>query len=547
MNLFEISSYLQKIPESPEGTKALMDYANGTSAMVPSYVALAELNRRKLLKDTEAASQQAPQQSLKDQIQNELLGGAAQQMQQLGPGISPQLANPAPEMPQMPQQEMPQEMPQQEMPQQMPQMAEGGLASVPVDMFKRTSFAPGGIVAFNGEDDEQLVKELELYGEDELRGGSGKDRLEDKNPNKPLSNTQSGLKKEIQKAREEDRGIAGIDLGGFKMPEFKERVEPDFNEELAKVKTQKAALGISDDPYAGVRDLRNQLEKMQESRRENESSDRLMALFSGEHPSGNFFAKLGAGADKAQQLKGLQQAQREKDLERKMEYTKLDIQEDQARRKGDLDAVKAAMADKQRLEREDRQDRTTFGNMQASIMNGQASLSNADVQQRQERRASEMTGLNRQEIEARIRASDAQARQAGRPTDAQFRLNLLKTDPVAYERLYGEDLATKAVNSLSKEESYKYASPDQQYQMIVDRIELLKRLARGEAPPAGPAPAAAKPGLWSSIKESIGYNSGPSLPPGLPAGARQVGTSGGKPVYEYVGQDGKTKRVIQGN
>ena len=510
-----------------------MDYANGTSAMVPSYVALAELNRRKLLKDTEAASQQAPQQSLKDQIQNELLGGAAQQMQQVGPGISPQLANPAPEMPQMPQQEMPQEMPQQEMPQQMPQMAEGGLASVPVDMFKRTSFAPGGIVAFGDPDlnptEEQLVKELELYGEDELRGGSGEDRLKARDVNKPLSNTGSGLKREIQKAREEDRGIAGIDLGGFKMPEFKERVEPDFNEELAKVKAQKAALGISDDPYAGVRDLRNQLEKMQESRRENESSDRLMALFSGEHPSGNFFAKLGAGADKAQQLKGLQQAQREKDLERKMEYTKLDIQEDQARRKGDLDAVKAAMADKQKLEREDRQDRTAFVNAQASIMSGQAAVRRAAVDESQEKRNQEMQPYEQRLKDAQIKQYLAQAAQAGRPSELQQKIALATTNPALYERIHGVPYEEKALAILAKDPGFLSLPQDEQDRRIYATSQSLRNARDGKAPPPAPAAPAEKPGILGALGNLFKSE---TLPPGLPPGSKQIGTSQGKPVYQ---------------
>ena len=520
-----------------------MDYANGTSAMVPSYVALAELNRRKLLKDTEAASQQAPQQSLKDQLQNELLGGAAQQMQQVGPGISPQLANPAPEMPQMPQQEMPQQMPQQEMPQEMPQMAEGGLASVPVDMFKRTSFAPGGIVAFNGEDDEQLVKELELYGENELRGGSGEDRLKARDVNKPLSNTQSGLKKEIQKAREEDRGIAGIDLGGFKMPEFKERVEPDFNEELAKVKAQKAALGISDDPYAGVRDLRNQLEKMQESSRQNETQDRLMALLSGSHPSGNFFMEMGAGADKAQQLKGLQQAKREKDLERKMEYTKLDIQEDQARRKGDLDAVKAAMADKQRLAREDRQDQMTYGNMQASIMSGQGSMMSgqaavrrAAVDESQEKRNQEMQPYEQRLKDAQTKQYLAQAAQAGRPSEIQQKIALATNNPALYERMYGEPYEVKALAILAKDPAFLSLPQDEQDRKIYATSQSLRNVRDGKAPPPAPAAPAEKPGILGALGNLFGSKpAGPELPPGLPPGSRYVGTSGGKPVYEVPG------------
>jgi hypothetical protein len=111
--------------------------------------------------------------------------------------------------------------------------------------------------------------------------------------------------------------------------------------------------------------------------------------------------------------------------------------------------------------------------------------------------------------------------------------------------MYGETIESKAMAQLAKEETYKYANPEQQYQMVIDRVALLKSLKKGETPPPGPAPKPEKPGFFSGLFGS--KPAGPELPPGLPPGSKLVGTSGGKPVYEYVGQDGKTKRVIQGN
>jgi hypothetical protein len=66
---------------------------------------------------------------------------------------------------QMPPQEQmpPQQMAQAQMPTQ--QMAHGGLAQLPVTNFRDENYAGGGIVAFNGKKNEQLVEEPDAYAE----------------------------------------------------------------------------------------------------------------------------------------------------------------------------------------------------------------------------------------------------------------------------------------------------------------------------------------------------------------------------------------------
>jgi hypothetical protein len=347
MNLFEISSYLQKIPDNAQGMQMLMSYANGQSASVPAYVALSELNRRKILKETQAAQQQVPQQSVKDQ----LLTGNAQQMQNIAPGGGP------PPIPQMPN---PAE--QQQMLQQQPmQMAEGGLASVPLDMFKRSNFAPGGIVAFNGEDDDQLVKtrseEMIVEALDKLEGGSGKDTLE--GGKKSLSNTRSGLKPEDffrltmgrpEKTQEPKvktfpqassqaapQGLSSLSPLDRANPYKDLPKDLSDKEALQQHMDLKKMLGISEDPYANVRGLRDQLDKLREERYSKEPQERLMAVLGGEHPSGNFFMGLGVGAQKAQEIGRLNQEKREKDFEHKIEMAKLDAQEAEAIKKGNME------------------------------------------------------------------------------------------------------------------------------------------------------------------------------------------------------------------
>jgi len=424
----------------------LMNYANGQSAAVPAYIALSELNRRKILKETEAAQQQAPQQSVKDQ----LLTGQAQQMQNATPGggMPPQLSNPV---------EQPQPQPQPM------QMAEGGLASVPLDMFKRSNFAPGGIVAFNGEDNDQLVEskeEMLIDALNELRGGGGKDTLSEKK--EPLSNTQSGLRPEDffrltmgkpEKAQESkvktfpqatSQGLPSLSSLDRANP-YKDLPKDLTDEEAFKQHAAlKKMMGISDDPYAETKAMRKELEKMQEARRANEPYERLMAIFSGDHPSGNFFMGLGAGADKAAELKKLQMAQREKDFEHKIELAKLDAQEAEAVKKGNMDAVLKIRADRKAEIQQARKNQMDFdqvsaqmGSARASERQAGAAETNAKTNQMQEERAVRNEALNQDLLRSQIEENRAQAasqraqaaREGKDPENIRAADRLFKEDP----------------------------------------------------------------------------------------------------------------------
>jgi hypothetical protein len=158
MNLIKIQDELKDMP-----TQAIMSYANGANPEVPPYMALAELSRRKTMEQRRA---EPPTQSIKEKLESEIEN--PQGIAQL-PEAGTQPAAPPQGVPQRPPQGppgMPPGMPQgvpQGMPQQMPQrppgMAAGGITRIPTrsDMFH---YAPGGIVAFAGED-ESLVRSNE--------------------------------------------------------------------------------------------------------------------------------------------------------------------------------------------------------------------------------------------------------------------------------------------------------------------------------------------------------------------------------------------------
>jgi hypothetical protein len=165
MNLIQIQEHLKDLP-----TPAIMAYANGQNPQVPPYMALGEMNRRKAMEQRAA---QAPDSSVKEKLESELnqqiaLPGVGQgmnmRMNPAGmprpmPAVQPQMA---PKMQPMALPPMAQKMPPQQMsqpgsiPAGAPGMAGGGLAELPVrkDIF---NYAPGGIVAFADESNEQLV------------------------------------------------------------------------------------------------------------------------------------------------------------------------------------------------------------------------------------------------------------------------------------------------------------------------------------------------------------------------------------------------------
>jgi len=165
MNLIQIQEHLKDLP-----TQAIMSYANGQNPQVPPYMALGEMNRRKSMEQRAA---QAPDSSVKEKLESELnqqvaLPGIGQGMNmRINPaGMPPAMpaAQPqmAPQMPKMPMQPAARPTPPQQMaqpgsiPAGAPGMAAGGLAELPVrkDIF---NYAPGGIVAFADESNEQLV------------------------------------------------------------------------------------------------------------------------------------------------------------------------------------------------------------------------------------------------------------------------------------------------------------------------------------------------------------------------------------------------------
>jgi hypothetical protein len=396
MNLIEITEQLKNPAVS---VQQLMQYANNSNPQVPSYVALAEMQRRQSMQ----APPQAPQQTVKDQLGASLMGlpaapGAA-------PGAAPQQPPaPAPQQPPQQPQQQPQEMQPEQVPMPQPKpalptqpgMAGGGLTSIPLNMHH--DFAAGGIIAFAGGGDTDLAAQ---YPE------------------------QTTLEQE--------------------------RAERLKNQEL---------YNFGSDPYTEAKRRYSDLEKRQLEREKNASSDRFFAglsTFAGSGTKG-FGESMGMAMKTAQDLEEKQNAQGDAQRGKMAELATLWGKEQDALNRANYAADKGNVQEKReqllkaatfRLERQ---------KVQASTTSAEASAQNAKTleEQRKFEQANypEKFKLEQRKVEAEIA-------KAGRPDEFQQRLKLAKENPDLYAKLYGEKggvLTEKDLLEIKAKNDYKFAN-----------------------------------------------------------------------------------------
>lgn len=142
-DLMQVQAQLRNLPAGdPRTMQLLTSYANGANPMVPQFLALGEIKRREQMMQQPA---QPPQGTVKDKVEQTAGIMATQQARQQQAlqalaGQAAQAPGPVP----------------QGTPQPAVNMADGGVVALPVrnEMF---NYAGGGIVAFNGKDDKQVV------------------------------------------------------------------------------------------------------------------------------------------------------------------------------------------------------------------------------------------------------------------------------------------------------------------------------------------------------------------------------------------------------
>ena len=384
MNLIQMQQALQTMP-----VQNVMHYADGSDPTVPAYLALTELNRRKQLQESVTASQQAPQQTVKQSVESALTNPKQMMGTDLTQAPSGQV-----NMTQAPQQTDLTKPPVGQVnptapanpaaslsgaSPTAPQFKQGGLAVLPVNMFKEKNFAHGGIVAFGTGTLDKTVEDAAgqqlgdeagvTVGGPNIQGSSTGTPLspitspqqwtsgeantsEDMamvnpdagiasiNPNTQLSNTPSGtipkspmgLQQIIQEAQAKVNNA-------YSTPAYlQQQPVPSLGESYASQKEAERIAGVSQDPLKATRERYQAMEAKQKESAGGDALDRLIAqasAFATADPTKGFGYAAGVSATASQALK------KEQDVIRKQEemtmaklYSEFD-KEDDARKRGD--------------------------------------------------------------------------------------------------------------------------------------------------------------------------------------------------------------------
>jgi hypothetical protein len=201
LNLVQLQDRLKDVP-----MQALMQYANGASPQVPPFLALGELNRRKKMQESAAAEQAQEMEgsTVKQQIEQAtglmaLQGSRQRQAAQQQQGIQANMPMAAPNTTTSEPAQLagggfiddivvprdyqaggavnPEMLKRMMMMRKMKPRVPPGLAGIPLpqEMFKRSDYAGGGIVAFNGTQDSAVKydPEKDIYDENKPASSMG--------------------------------------------------------------------------------------------------------------------------------------------------------------------------------------------------------------------------------------------------------------------------------------------------------------------------------------------------------------------------------------
>jgi hypothetical protein len=249
----ELDAIKRRLQDPSINIPTLQQYATGSMASIPGYLALGELSRRNSLiqnQQAQGANPPPPPTILQQQAQQAQKPPAPPQgiAQGMPPGAPP------PQGGQMPPQTTPQ------MPQQPPQppvaAANGGLMELPMrsDMFRRSDYAHGGVVHFDGTEESQVSepKPKSAFREDLDSFGNRLYNFKRENPT--IASILEGLALGPV-------GVAGSAAAAAAKPIYKYFTRPSSNlsrEEQQGIDTgsgQKITTQTTEDPNANIKIL----------------------------------------------------------------------------------------------------------------------------------------------------------------------------------------------------------------------------------------------------------------------------------------------------
>jgi hypothetical protein len=352
-NLIQVQSRLQ---DPSVQNDDLIKFANGSNPQVPSFLALIEMNRRKQITNTADAFNQSTKDSIKNQVASALTQPQAgvnmganpftKNLTNAAPGVN-MSGNPATtDVAQGLAGINPAALPPQPSTSVAPMTAaNGGLMSLPMDHFKTSSYAGGGIVAFGdprlNPDEEQLVSSPQARPAGskilsdaqilaELRAVSQASDVPDSTAKTPAPGSYQGI-------------LAGL-------PKMEAPVEKTPEELYAAKKERDRMAGVSADPYADVKVREAAREARQQANYGEQGLDRLLAqmtAFATADPSKGIGYQGAVSAKVSDDIKQQQNALRDKEEAAQIEFARAMAKEEDGRKRGDSEAVLAAQKEQQ--------------------------------------------------------------------------------------------------------------------------------------------------------------------------------------------------------
>jgi len=362
LNLIQVQSRLQD--PLTVTNQDLLKYANGANPEVPSFLALIEMNRRKQIEDTTAQFQSANMPSVKDQLAQSLTSPTMtgqNKMIQVNPTNAPiGIINPTklsqPAQPTASPFGLPPQVNMTAPPQVPPpvQAARGGLMNLPVNHFKSSSYAGGGIIAFGdpalNPDENQVVKEP--MNSEELRRRINQVKPTGNVSEPPVYENRFVPQAEPPKPQTKLEGILATlpkqqDLGVTKP----EALTPE--RAFENIKNAQNLAGVSADPYAETKKRQEALEARQLAEYERGGIDRLLAqaaAFATADPAKGFGYAAAASSTASRALEKEQNALRTQQETAGIEFQKSMAKEQDAKARGDANAIYSAVEERKKAE-----------------------------------------------------------------------------------------------------------------------------------------------------------------------------------------------------
>lgn len=396
LNLIQVQSRLQD--PLTITNQDLLRYANGSNPEVPSFLALIEMNRRKQIEDTTSEFQSANVPSVKDQLAKSLTSPTmtgSNKMMQVDPTNAPigiidptkmampvqQTANPM---------TLPPQVDMTAQPAALMQAARGGLMSLPTNHFKASSYAGGGIIAFNTGN---AVKDEEYRSDpfgamtqeqrDARRNIDGLTLAQERDQAGLVASaqqipryyspqaTQQALAQSGQTLQDEGAAAAVAARNAPPAPSRLEGIlaalpkqqdlgitkpQPLTPEQaFENIKRSQQLAGVSADPYAEAKKRQEALEARQLAEYQRGGIDRLLAqaeAFATADPAKGFGYAAAASSTASRALEKEQNALRTQQENAGIEFQKSMAKEEDAKARGNATAIASAVEERKKSEME---------------------------------------------------------------------------------------------------------------------------------------------------------------------------------------------------